>query len=227
MKYIFVWMVLLPICSIAQQISYSQFQEDAKSEINLRPEYGNVKKDKDHIADDQKFIEEELKHESTRHKASEELVRLGFDYLYRHDLETAMRRFNQAWLLDPSNENAYWGFGAVYFTFGDTKEALNQYEKGLLINPSSSDILTDKATIYMTLYENTRNLDDMNKAIGLFIQSYKVDPTNQNTLFKLSAAYYYKQDCTNALKYYNECMKLGGKSISPGYGDALKKQCGL
>jgi tetratricopeptide (TPR) repeat protein len=227
MKYILVLVALLPVCAMAQQISYSQFQQDAKTKINLRPEYGNVKKDQYQIADDQKFINEETKQSGDRRKASAEMVKLGFDYLYRGDLETSMKRFNQAWLLDPKNEDAYWGYGAVYFTFGDTNEALNQFKKGLSLNPSSSNILTDEATIYMSLYQNKHDLAYMDKAFALFIESYKIDPKNQNTLFKLSAAYFYKQDCTNAVKYYKECMLLGGKSISPGYADALKKQCGL
>ena len=107
------------------QITYGQFQADAQEAINLRPEYGNVRKTDEQIADDNKLIEYEVKELGTRHKASEALVQLGFRYLYNGDVETAMKRFNQAWLLDPKNENAYWGFGAVYFTFQDAKEALN------------------------------------------------------------------------------------------------------
>jgi|SRR6185312_247712 len=153
------------------------------------------------------------------------MVKLGFDYLYRGDINTAMKRFNQAWLLDPKNENAYWGFGAVYFTFNDYDEALKQLEKGLSINPSSSSILTDIATINVSFYMTKHDIGYLNKTIVLFNQPYKLDPSNQNTLFKLSAAYYYKNDCTNAWKYYKECMKLGGRPIPTGFADALKKQC--
>jgi len=217
---------LIVASSFAQQISYADWKEEAKTQINLRPEYGNVVKSQGEIDEDNKFIETVLGQDTTRRKGSEHLVDLGFNYLYRGDLKTAMRRFNQAWLLDPKNENAYWGFGAIYFSFNDFNEALKQLEKGLLINPNSSNILTDKATIYTSFYRNDHNPDWLNKAVELFSKSYKIDPSNQNTLFKLSAAYYYKSDCINAKKFYDECMKLGGRPIPDGYAEAIKKLCG-
>ncbi|MDB5004029.1 MAG: hypothetical protein JWQ34_2254 [Mucilaginibacter sp.] len=225
MRYLLYLLLLLSMPSVAQQMSYGEWKEKAKTEINLLPEYGNVRKDKGYQEYDQKFIDDELRELGTGRKASDEMVKLGFQYLYRGELEVSMKRFNQAWLLDPKNENAYWGFAAVYFTFQDYEEALKQLDKGLVLNPNSSNILTDKATIYTGYFVNKHDVSYLNKSISLFIQSYKIDPLNQNTLFKLSVAYFYKQDCINALKYYNECMKLGGKSISPGYGEALKKQC--
>ena len=226
MKYILTLILtLFFLSSFAQRITYKEWQEHAKTEIRLLPEYGNVVKSKEQIAADDELIQAELKAEGTHRKASDHLVTLGFNNLLRGDLSTAMYRFNQAWLLDPKNENAYWGFGVVYFNFNDFSEALKQFEKGLIINPRSSNILTDKATIYMAFYQNSNKPDELNKAIQIFNQSYKIDQTNQNTLFKLSAAYYYKKDCTNAWKFYDECMKLGGKQISPGYFEALKKQC--
>src|ERR1019366_9032346 len=97
-------------------------------------------------------------------KASEILIRLGFNYLYKGDLKTSMFRFNQAWLLDPENENVYWGFGAIYFTFNDFQNALKQYDEGLKLNPNSSNIITDKATVYKSKFEtnNKHNITDLN-----------------------------------------------------------------
>jgi len=227
MKYILTLITSLTfLSSFGQQITYKEWQEQAKTEIRLLPEYGNVPKTKDQIQFDQEFIASELKQDGTHRKASESVVKRGFDYLYKGDLKTAMYRFNQAWLLDPTDENAFWGFAVIYFNFKDYKEALKQLEKGLLINPKSSNLLTDKASVYMAFYENDNTPANLNRAIEIFNQSYKIDPSNQNTLFKLSAAYYYKKDCSNAMRFYNECMKLGGQQISPGYGDALKKLCG-
>jgi len=227
MKYIFTLIIsLFFLSSFGQQMTYQEWQEQAKTEIRLLPEYGHVPKTTEQIAADNKFIAYELTQDGTHRSASDSVIKRGFDYLYRGNVKTAMYRFNQAWLLDPKNENVYWGFGAIYFSFNDYEEALKQYEKGLRINPNSSNILTDKATVYMTFYESSNNPDDLNKAIAIFKQSYKVNRSNQNTLFKMSAAYYYKKDCSNARRFYNECMKLGGQQISPGYGEALNKLCG-
>ena len=36
-----------------------------------------------------------------------------------------MYRFNQAYLLDSTNTDIYWGFGGVYMTLGDFENAKN------------------------------------------------------------------------------------------------------
>jgi Tfp pilus assembly protein PilF len=227
MKYIITAILgFFSLPGFSQQMNYQEWQVQAKTEIRLLPEYGNVKKSPGQIDADNELIKTSLLLDGTRRKASDHMVRLGFDYLYKGDLRTAMYRFNQAWLLDSKNENAYWGFGAIYFTFNDTEEALKQLEKGLLINPDNSNILTDKATIYMSVYMNKQDVAYLDKAIELFNRSYKIDPSNQNTLFKLSAAYFHKKDCPNARKYYEECVKLGGQPVPQGYLEALSKQCG-
>ncbi|MDB5118443.1 MAG: hypothetical protein JWQ79_3935 [Mucilaginibacter sp.] len=169
MKYLFLLIIsALSFSSIAQQVSYDQWKEDVKTEINLMPEFGNMPKTSEMIAEDDKFIKTCLEADGTRRKASEHLVTLGFKYLYQGDVKTAMQRFNQAWLLDNKNENAYWGFGSVYFMFNDYDEALKQLEKGLALNPNSSNILTDKATIYTGYFMNKHDINYLNSAINLF-----------------------------------------------------------
>ena len=226
MRYIIAIAISLFVSTgFAQQITYKEFQDAASSEINLRPEYGNVIKDKGYIEEDKKFIDIVLKEDITHRKGSEHMVQLGFKYLYSGDLKTAMRRFNQAWLLDPKNENAYWGFGAVYGYFSDYKAAIIQYDKGLAINPNSSIILTDKATLHFVLFQHDGDHVKLDTAIELLKRSYAIDPKNTNTTFKLSICYFLNKDCTNAWKFYDECKEQGGQPITVEYTEALKKQC--
>jgi tetratricopeptide (TPR) repeat protein len=226
MKYFFVFFLLIiSLPCLGQQITYDQFQSDAKSQINLQPEYGHKQKTKEEITVDNDFIALCLKNDTTHRKASDHLVRLGFTHLYQGDIEPAMRRFNQAWMLDSTNENSYWGFGAIYGSFNDYKLALDQYNKGLTANPNSSVLLTDKATIYMMTFQKGGTIDNLKTAIDLFQKSYAIDVNNQNTLYKLSICYFFNNDCISAMKYYNECKKLGGTPISPDYAKALIDKC--
>lgn len=226
MKYITTFILLfITVLTSAQQITYSNWKEEAKTEIRLLPKYGNTVKTKEQKESDQELIRTYLKQAGTKRKASELLVELGFDYLYKQDLKTAMYRFNQAWLLDPTNENVFWGFGAIYFSFGDFERATYQYDEGLKLNANSSNILTDKATVYMTRFMKSHGEKDFALAINNFKKSYSIDPKNQNTLFKMSACYFVKKDCDNAWKYYNECKKLGGQPITKEYTEALKQGC--
>lgn len=54
----------------------------------------------------------------TRYEASQEFVQLGWQYFKSGDIQTAIRRFNQAWLLDSTNCKINRGFG-VYL--GESK----------------------------------------------------------------------------------------------------------
>jgi tetratricopeptide (TPR) repeat protein len=215
----------MSIAVYGQQIDHPNWQEESKDNIRLLPEYGNVTKTKNQKEADDDFIKLSLQQDGSREKASEHMVESGFSYLYRNDLKTAMYRFNQAWLLNPKNENAYWGFGAVYFMFNDFENAMTQYTKGLKINPESSNILTDKATLYLTKFNTTGGKVNLDSATTIFKRSYLVDPKNQNTLFKLSACYFLNDNCKDARKYYEECQALGGRPITKEYTEALKKRC--
>lgn len=243
MKYIFLIILscfLLFACGNAQnrkdtkpeintpdnKITYEEWKEEARSEIRLFPKFGGAVKSERQKEADQILIEEYTKQQGTRHKGSEVLVKLGFDYLYSGDPKTAMYRFNQAWILDPKNENAFWGFASIYFNFSDFDNAMKQLDEGLALNPESSNILTDKATIHLVVFQTHNDQKELSTAIDLFTQSYVIDPKNQNTLFKLSIAYFMKNDCKNALKYYNECKALGGKPLTKEYIRAIEKKCG-
>ena len=226
MKYTLTFIAILisQLC-IAQQITYKEWQEEAKTDIRLLPEYGNVTKSKEQVEDDEELIKASLKADTTHRKASDHLVRLGFTYLSRGDLKTAMYRFNQGYLLDPKNENIYWGYGAIYGSFNDYQTAIVQYDKGLSINPRSSVILTDKATLYFVGFQQDNDHVKLDTAIDLLKKSYVIDANNTNTTYKLSICYFLNKDCTNAWKFYNECKKLGGQQIAENYTDALKKMC--
>lgn len=217
--------LLFTTVDFAQDSSYAQWQLEAQTNIRMHPKFNNAKKSPEQIAADDKLIAEYVAQEGSRQKASEKLVLLGFNYLYKDDIKTAMYRFNQAWLLNPENENAFWGFGAIYLSFSDIEKAVAQYDEGLKMNPKSTNLLTDKGTAYMYKYQQELLPADMDRAIELLLQSYAIDKTNQNTVFKLSACYFFKEDCPNALKYLIECEALGGQPITDEYRDAVKAKC--
>jgi tetratricopeptide (TPR) repeat protein len=226
MKIIFtLFFSLTTLVAAAQQITYQQWQEKAKTAINLQPEYGNVKKDAGYVAVDNEFIATALKQDTTREKASDHLIQLGFKYLYSGDLETAMKRFNQAWLLNSKNSDVYWGYGAVYATFNDYPTAFAQYDKGLIINPKNAKILTDKGTLFLAGYQRDGDSKKINTALTLLNKSFDIDAGNVNTAYKLSICYYLTKDCADAWKFYKQCQRLGGQPIAQDYSDALKKMC--
>lgn len=230
-SYITVLAILISITVFSQQITWEQWQEESATDINLQPKYGQVEKTRKQKIADKKFIKFVSKLDATPKKRSDRFIRLGFNFLYQNDLKTAMRRFNQAYLLDATNTDIYWGYGAIYMSLGQYQKAKEQYEEGLEANPDSSHLLTDYGTYFMVQYNILKPTDlkkamtNLDVAISYLTKSYTLDSTDQSTTFKLSVVYYEKGDCTNAWKYYEECKSWGGHLITKEYTEDLIKNC--
>ncbi len=213
----FCLLILSSSTVVAQQMTLDQWNEEAKTNIRCLPKYGYVEKTAGQLEADSIFIQNTLPEFASKRMASEHLIDLGFKYLYQ-DVKTAMYRFNQAYLLDSTNSDIYWGYGAVYMILQDYPKAKEQYEVGLLHDPKNARIMTDYGTYFMT-----QGITD--SAIRYMSRSYSLDSTNQNTLFKLAACYYYKGDCKNAVYYYKKCQSLGCQPLTKEFVDALQTKC--
>lgn len=228
MKYLFASLLLFIFttnATYAQQISYPEWQKEVDTNSRLLPKYGGVSKNEAQIKADKDFVSAAIAASGSARKASDYFVKIGFDQLVKGNPKEAIYNFNQAWLLDPTNENSFWGFGGVYFYFKDHELALAQYTEGLVLNPKSANIMIDMATIGMARYSTTKDLNELEAPISLLKRAYDIDPNNQTMLAKLSACYFLKNDCEQARKYYEECKKLGGRTLTDSYTKALAAKC--
>ncbi len=220
-------LTLITLNTFSQQITLAEWNQQAETNIRLLPKYGLVEKTPEQIEADNSLIADMLSRGISRRQASEEFIDLGFKYLYK-DIKTAMYRFNQAYIMDSTNTDIYWGYGGVYMALGDIARAKEQYQIGIDKDAKNYKILTDLATCYMIDYYALSETDSnsLDTAIELLTKSYKINKKYQSTLFKISVCYFNKKDCKNALKFYNECMKLGGHPVTEEYKKAIKEACG-
>lgn len=98
----------------------------ASKAINERPMYGSVEKSAELKQADQKFIET-VTQNVTRDSASRHFSGRGFQLLQNGDYRTAIKRFNQAWLLDSTNYEAYWGFAAYSRSTNQPEYIVSRY----------------------------------------------------------------------------------------------------
>lgn len=216
----------------AQQPSFKSWQTQAKKDIRMLPEFGDIEKTKEEITADTRFINSIVDAGKSKSEGAHEMIRIGFDYLYKGDLKTAMYRFNQAYLLNPKNSGIYWGYGAVYTAMGAYDAARSEYTDGLKLEPKSAPILTDYATTYLgEYYANVRsNYKSAQKSLKMaekkLLASYEIDSKYINTAYKLSIVYLNSQDCTNAKKYLKATRALGGQPITKEYLTDFNRQCG-
>jgi len=95
---------------------------------NLLPKYGSLPKTDWQKAADEAFISAtDEEYHGDRNKASMDTAARGWQYLAAGDFADAMRRFNQAWLLNNSNGTALWGMAAVEASSGKFDESLKLF----------------------------------------------------------------------------------------------------
>lgn len=92
--------------------------------INEIPMYGGKEKTPGQIAADLKFIRFVLDQGYTLETGARASVKLGWKYHRKGDVATAMKRFNQAWLQNPENGDAFLGFAIILVGRCDIKKEL-------------------------------------------------------------------------------------------------------
>jgi tetratricopeptide (TPR) repeat protein len=116
---------------------------------SLLPKYGDGPKNEAELAADAKFVAWiEQQYNGDLKKASHETAASGWQALRENRHADAMRRFNQAWLLNPSSGQALWGMGAVLGSNGKLADALNLFQEAA---PSFDDDLEFTADHARTL----------------------------------------------------------------------------
>jgi hypothetical protein len=73
--------------------------------------YGNIKKSPEKLKSDETFVAAIVEKAGSRESAFNITCKKAWEAFYENDLETAIKRFNQAWLIDSTKAEVYWGFG--------------------------------------------------------------------------------------------------------------------
>jgi Tfp pilus assembly protein PilF len=136
------------------------------------PMYGGLDRTSDPSlrAADEKLIADTSQHYGSREKAGLAFVSNGFTYYGRNDLTNAMRRFNQAWLLDPDNPEVYFGFAVVLHDQGKICEAATQFDKALSFGRYVQGMAPDAARVIVLCAVNDKTLSDEARS-ALFARS--------------------------------------------------------
>jgi tetratricopeptide (TPR) repeat protein len=132
----------------------------------------------------------------------------GWEYFNEGQVDTAMYRFNLAWLLNSDNKDAYWAFGLVTANQGKAEEAIGYYEKALTFDANNSLLLSDIASAYLAEYKAKPKKKVLKKAAGYLDKSVAADTSNAFALFNLSKVKFYEKDYPAAWSYLHKSRKL-------------------
>ena len=175
---------------------------------NERPMYGNIQKTPAMLEADRAFIDAVLETGMTQEQGAVAGVKRGWEALNGGDVRTAIRRFNQAWLLDPEGYGAYWGFGVVLFERDRVcAEAFGMFDRAVALGGDNPSLLVD----YGRICEQCGEAD---KAIPLLERGLSIDPGIRDGYIGLMFAYGRKGDFEQAWRWSERAAK---RNLLPSY----------
>ena len=174
-----------------------------------------------HKAADERFIREAAAgFGGDRKAASKGWASEGDRYMNEGNLDFAMRRYNQAWLLDPDNHQAYWGFGRVLLERDQMDEAITHFERARALCNDHCDkaaLVTDLATAfsYKAAAARARDAAAAASAFGSanarFAEATTLDATYGQGWLRWSHSLYREGDYAGAWEKLDKARATGAK----------------
>ena len=185
---------------------------------NQLPMYGGVEKNEAQKKADNDLAEGLKAKGLTREQGADNAARLGWDAFHKkdRDLSVAMKRFNQAWMLDPENGTAYHGFALVLSERGASAAEVEKYFLLALSKPKVGiNAHVDYGRFLWTQKRYKESLAQLNKAL-------EIDPSAWKARSHISLVYYKLGDFAAACEWAKKAQE-NRDPLEKGY---LEDMCG-
>lgn len=193
--------------------------------------YSNIDKTTAQKKADQTFIDTVTANSGSREKASMEFAGEAWRNYKAGDYLTAMRKFNQSWLLNPDNYFAHWGFGALLFDQGKTDEAISHYNKVLSTTDNIEEkprLLTDAARAYSKRAyiepDKLKSKEFFLKTNSLYKEALTLDPHYDNAYRDWPRSLYLEGNYEKAWEVIKQSRTFGSREISQEFIEILSKK---
>ncbi|WP_133271369.1 tetratricopeptide repeat protein [Hymenobacter radiodurans] len=161
----------------------------------------------------------------SRAEASKFFSTKGFEYLTENQPDTAMYRFNLAWLLDQKNADAYRGLGVVTSRNPTPDESIKLLTQALAVNPADGNTLSDLGASYLIRFEQTKKKKDLTTGMEYLQKAIAADPNNAVAWQQMARGYYFQEDYTKAWEAVHKGQGLNMVGFDFGFiGELLAKQ---
>jgi Tfp pilus assembly protein PilF len=190
-----------------------------KTRIDEVPMYGGMDRSAypELKAADEKFIADVSREWGSRENAARAWVDQGFRFYQQDHLGLAMRRFNQAWLLDPTNSEVFWGFGSVLHDQGKNCESMRMINLALARNPPTNQgfyadagqavALCAISDEQLPVAAKSRLLD---RSEELFRKAEEIEPDKGYVYSTWATAYYWREQYSDAWSMVFRARAAGG-----------------
>ncbi len=227
---------LVPFCICAAALAATALPGCATptgTRIDNVPMYGQPKIERPEALKraDEEFIKQASDGLGGREKASVAWSMQGDKFMNEGNLDYAMRRYNQSWLLNPNSFRPYWGFGRVLIEQGKLDESLKYLEKANQLvddNYQKVALLADTASAYSVKANGTDNVNEKAKYFSLANQRYeestKLDPNYPNSWRSWARSLYFEGRYAEAWEKVKKARSLGASEFPPQFIKALEEK---
>jgi tetratricopeptide (TPR) repeat protein len=209
-------------------------QSDGDATTKL-PMYGQpeIARPEDLKKTDEAFIRDATFRFGSRGAASRALSEQGWANVRQGMLDVAMRRFNEAWLLNPKNYQAFWGFGAVLSEQGKLTAAIEQLEtaRELIDEPKQKVLLLcDLGTVhsvYAVRLPADKQLDRAQHFVianNRFAESLEIDPNSARSWRDWAISLYEQERYSEAWLRAKRAIELKAQPFPPNFLESLRKK---
>lgn len=193
--------IALAVATVLLSASAAFSQLSDASSLKVLPMFGQQAKTEAQQQADERFLSSCDKSFDTRTEASNFFMDRGWEFLNEGQTDTAVYRFNLAWLLNPDNYNTYWGFGLIEHSKGKPKEAIAMFDRALKYQPKNSLLLSDLGASQLYLYLQDKKKKTLKQAEQSLQRALETDQENAFAMSNLSQVYFYNKKYAEAWEY--------------------------
>jgi len=204
-----------------------------KETLEMLPRYGapEVVRDSYLASEDTQFKRIQLQRfKGDARAASQYFSNKASEYLRYGQIQQAMAAFNRAWLLDPQNATAFWGFGQVLVLQDKLLSAIEHLQKAQALGVDKYQmpaLLVDLGIAYSIQAERLANTDNAQSerlflnANHSFKKSSRLAPRYAEVWRRWSYSLYRERRYDEAWDAVKHARGLGAKPLPPSFLKAL------
>lgn len=216
------------ILSVLLFCTVSASAEQSSRSCNEMPFYESCDKTEEMKVLDAKFIEESKSVKGGIKASSEKLLNMGWNEIANNKPLTAIKRFNQLYLLEGRTPRTVWGMAVVESQLNNYSKAKSFFEEAINLDPKNFRLLCDSgfSRVQENLFlfqgeptEEKRKIvqDNFVLAEKLYHQAIKVNTKSALPHTRLAELAYYQNNKEQAIKEAKLSQALGGEGLDPRF----------
>ena len=184
------------------------------------PMYGSTaEKPRKLTQKDAAFIASIEKAGKTRQAVARDVIIDAWGAYGATDYRTAVRKFNQAWLLDPENGDAYHGFALISTVRDKNADQAEKFFRMAIAKPGVS------ATAYVSYGRFLWIVERLDESLVQLRKAIEVNPTVKDARLHIARVYYKKKDFSQACEWARKA-KENHDDLPPDFLEDMCKKGG-